>query len=66
MYDDDVNDKEEEEAVIGMWSAIIWLIIMTLLVALLSEYLVSTIQVCHVYMLTSLISWINMFDILKN
>lgn len=66
MYDDDLSNKEEEEAVIGMWSAIIWLIIMTLLVALLSEYLVSTIQVCHVYMLTSLISWINMFDILKN
>lgn len=45
MYDDDVSDKEEEGAVIGMWSAIFWLIIMTLLVALLSEYLVSTIQV---------------------
>ncbi|EOA20594.1 hypothetical protein CARUB_v10000906mg [Capsella rubella] len=45
VYDDDVRDKEEEEeAVIGMWSAIGWLIIMTLVVALLSEYLVSTIQ----------------------
>lgn len=47
MYDDDVGDRaEEEEAVIGMWSAILWLIAMTLLVALLSDYLVSTIQVC--------------------
>ncbi|CAD5330507.1 unnamed protein product [Arabidopsis thaliana] len=44
VYDDDVSDKEEEGAVIGMWSAIFWLIIMTLLVALLSDYLVSTIQ----------------------
>ncbi|XP_010423958.1 PREDICTED: vacuolar cation/proton exchanger 4 [Camelina sativa] len=45
VYDDDVRNKEEEEeAVIGMWSAFFWLIIMTLLVALLSEYLVSTIQ----------------------
>ncbi|CAH8334475.1 unnamed protein product [Eruca vesicaria subsp. sativa] len=43
VYDDDVSDKEEE-AVIGMWSAILWLITMTLLVALLSDYLVSTIQ----------------------
>lgn len=40
-----MSDKEEEEAVIGMWSAILWLITMTLLVALLSDYLVSTIQV---------------------
>ncbi|KAL1206774.1 Vacuolar cation/proton exchanger 4 [Cardamine amara subsp. amara] len=45
VHDDDVSAKEgEEEAVIGMWSAILWLIIMTLLVALLSDYLVSTIQ----------------------
>ncbi|XP_020877920.1 vacuolar cation/proton exchanger 4 [Arabidopsis lyrata subsp. lyrata] len=44
VYNDDVSDKEEEGAVIGMWSAIFWLIIMTLLVALLSEYIVSTIQ----------------------
>nr|VDD21480.1 unnamed protein product [Brassica rapa] len=44
VYDDNVSDKEEEEAVIGMWSAILWLITMTLLVALLSDYLVSTIQ----------------------
>ncbi|VYS65530.1 unnamed protein product [Arabidopsis thaliana] len=44
VHDDDVSDKEEEGAVIGMWSAIFWLIIMTLLVALLSDYLVSTIQ----------------------
>ncbi|KAG2245102.1 hypothetical protein Bca52824_093037 [Brassica carinata] len=43
VYDDNVSDKEEE-AVIGMWSAILWLITMTLLVALLSDYLVSTIQ----------------------
>ncbi|CAA7061838.1 unnamed protein product [Microthlaspi erraticum] len=46
VYDDDVSDKseEEEEAVIGMWSAILWLVSMTLLVALLSDYLVSTIE----------------------
>ncbi|ESQ40065.1 hypothetical protein EUTSA_v100134040mg, partial [Eutrema salsugineum] len=45
VYDDDVGDNaEEEEAVIGLWCAIFWLIIMTLLVALLSDYLVSTIQ----------------------
>ncbi|CAH2074611.1 unnamed protein product [Thlaspi arvense] len=45
VYDDDVGVKaEEEEAVIGLWSAVFWLIIMTLLVALLSDYLVSTIQ----------------------
>ncbi|KAI4383886.1 hypothetical protein MLD38_009678 [Melastoma candidum] len=36
--------KEEEKAVIGFWSAFCWLAGMTLIIALLSEYVVGTIE----------------------
>lgn len=35
---------EEEEAVIGFWSGFVWLVGMTAVIALLSEYLVGTIE----------------------
>ncbi|KAA8543736.1 hypothetical protein F0562_022086 [Nyssa sinensis] len=35
---------DEETAVIGFWSALIWLVCMTILIALLSEYVVGTIE----------------------
>lgn len=41
--DDDEND-EEEKPVIGFWSAFVWLVGMTMVIALLSEYIVGTIE----------------------
>ncbi|KAM3233968.1 vacuolar cation/proton exchanger 3 [Capsicum annuum] len=44
--EDDEEDKvsEDEEAVIGFWSSFAWLIGMTVTIALLSEYVVGTIE----------------------
>ncbi|CAN4101876.1 unnamed protein product [Withania somnifera] len=39
-----VPDDEEEEAIIGFWSSFAWLIGMTITIALLSEYVVGTIE----------------------
>lgn len=39
------DDEEEEKAVIGCWSAFGWLAGMTVIIALLSEYVVGTIEV---------------------
>lgn len=36
---------DDDEAVIGFWSGIIWLVLMTCVVALLSEFVVQTIEV---------------------
>ncbi|GLT27273.1 hypothetical protein SLA2020_022830 [Shorea laevis] len=41
---DQEEDEEDEKAVIGFWSAFSWLVGMTLLIALLSEYVVGTIE----------------------
>ncbi|XWS52996.1 hypothetical protein CRYUN_Cryun11dG0120000 [Craigia yunnanensis] len=38
------EDEDEEKAVIGFWSAFSWLVGMTLIIALLSEYVVGTIE----------------------
>lgn len=38
------SEEEEEEVVIGFWSAFGWLVGMTVLIALLSDYVVSTIE----------------------
>jgi len=38
----------EEEPVIGFWSGFAWLIGMTLVIALLSEYVVGTIEVINI------------------
>ena len=35
----------EETPVIGFWSGFVWLVGMTILIALLSEYVVGTIEV---------------------
>ncbi|PIN17179.1 Ca2+/H+ antiporter VCX1 [Handroanthus impetiginosus] len=44
--DDNNNDavSDDESPVIGFWSAFIWLVLMTGVVALLSEYVVATIE----------------------
>lgn len=42
---DDENVESEETEVIGWCSAIIWLVLMTGVVAVLSEYVVDTIEV---------------------
>ncbi|XP_062165590.1 vacuolar cation/proton exchanger 3-like [Alnus glutinosa] len=41
---EDDDDVPEEAAVIGFWSGFAWLVGMTLIIALLSEYVVGTIQ----------------------
>ncbi|OMO90447.1 Calcium/proton exchanger [Corchorus olitorius] len=38
------DDEDEEKAVIGFWSGFSWLVGMTLIIALLSEYVVGTIE----------------------
>ncbi|KAK8993153.1 hypothetical protein V6N11_033257 [Hibiscus sabdariffa] len=43
--EDEEDGESEEAAVIGFWSAIMWLVGLTVLVSLLSEYLVETIEV---------------------
>ncbi|KAK4763788.1 hypothetical protein SAY87_013226 [Trapa incisa] len=42
--EEDEGEDEEEEAVIGFWSAFSWLVGMTLVIAVLSEYVVGTIE----------------------
>lgn len=42
--DEDGNKDSEEQAVIGLWSGIAWLVGMTVFIALLSEYVVDTIE----------------------
>ncbi|KAG5584676.1 hypothetical protein H5410_045110 [Solanum commersonii] len=42
--DNEGDDNEDEEAVLGFWSAFAWLVGMTILIALLSEYVVGTIE----------------------
>lgn len=47
FFEDEVEedvDSEGEKAVIGFWSAFIWLGLMTILIAVLSEYVVGTIE----------------------
>ncbi|KAK6120267.1 hypothetical protein DH2020_045958 [Rehmannia glutinosa] len=46
--EDDDNVVSDESAVIGFWSAFIWLVLMTGVVALLSEYVVATIEILGV------------------
>lgn len=42
--EDNLDASNDESAVVGLWGAIIWLTGMTLVIALLSEYLVDTIE----------------------
>ncbi|KAK4359335.1 hypothetical protein RND71_021564 [Anisodus tanguticus] len=42
--DNEDDDAVDEEAVLGFWSAFAWLVGMTLIIALLSEYVVGTIE----------------------
>ncbi|KAM7256908.1 hypothetical protein ACFE04_012649 [Oxalis oulophora] len=42
--EDNDDDMEEETPVVGFWSSFLWLLGMTLIVALLSEYVVDTIE----------------------
>lgn len=42
---DDDTVSSDEEPVIGFWSSVVWLILMTAIIALLSEFVVGTIEV---------------------
>ncbi|KAL8208788.1 hypothetical protein R6Q57_008200 [Mikania cordata] len=42
--EDDMNVSDNESPLIGFWSGLIWLIGMTIIISLLSEYLVDTIE----------------------
>ncbi|PON62993.1 Calcium/proton exchanger CAX [Parasponia andersonii] len=44
MYAKEQEDGEEEKALIGFWSAFSWLVGMTIIIAVLSEYVVGTIE----------------------
>ncbi|KAM7255786.1 hypothetical protein ACFE04_011527 [Oxalis oulophora] len=46
LFEEKENDEDEEDehAVIGFWSAFTWLVVMTAIIALLSEYVVGTIE----------------------
>ena len=43
--DDEEGENDSEEAVIGFWSGVVWLVGMTAVIAVLSEYVVQTIEV---------------------
>jgi Ca2+:H+ antiporter len=45
VFDFQVDDEDDEKAVIGFWSAFSWLVGMTLVISVLSEYVVGTIEV---------------------
>ncbi|KAL2332956.1 hypothetical protein Fmac_014169 [Flemingia macrophylla] len=44
IFDAQEEDEDGEKAVIGFWSAFTWLVGMTLIISLLSEYVVATIE----------------------
>ncbi|EOY33729.1 Vacuolar cation/proton exchanger 3 isoform 4, partial [Theobroma cacao] len=44
IFESQEEEEDEEKAVIGFWSAFSWLVGMTLIIALLSEYVVGTIE----------------------
>ncbi|XP_057442271.1 vacuolar cation/proton exchanger 3-like [Lotus japonicus] len=44
LFDAQEEEDDEEKAVIGFWSAFTWLVGMTLVISLLSEYVVGTIE----------------------
>lgn len=51
--EEDVDGVSEEKPVIGFWSGFAWLAGMTAVIALLSEYVVGTIEVRAAPMLQS-------------
>jgi hypothetical protein len=44
---DEEGENDSEEAVIGFGSGFVWLVIMTVFIAILSEYVVDTIEVTN-------------------
>ncbi|KAF3454240.1 hypothetical protein FNV43_RR04687 [Rhamnella rubrinervis] len=44
LFDSQEEEEEEERPVIGFWSAFVWLLGMTIIIAVLSEYVVGTIE----------------------
>ncbi|KAI4305248.1 hypothetical protein L6164_028625 [Bauhinia variegata] len=44
LFDSQEEGEEEEKPVIGFWSAFTWLVGMTMIISLLSEYVVGTIE----------------------
>ena len=51
VADDDGEAEEDEQAVIGFASGLFWLAFKTVLIAILSEYVVGTIEVRTIYLL---------------
>lgn len=46
VQEEDGDDgSSEEAAVLGFWTGFIWLVVMTVVIAILSEYVVGTIEV---------------------
>lgn len=45
------GDDDSDEAVIGFWSGCVWLAGMTVIIAVLSEYVVQTIEVIDFFFL---------------
>lgn len=43
------GDNDSDKAVIGFWSGCVWLVGMTVIIAVLSEYVVQTIEVIHFF-----------------
>jgi len=56
------SNEAEEEAVIGFWSSFGWLAGMTVFIALLSEYVVDTIQVIALKCISYDYVWISLFE----
>ena len=46
--------SSDDEPVIGFWSSAVWLIVMTAIIALLSEYVVGTIEVIKTFFMFDL------------
>ncbi|XP_057724441.1 vacuolar cation/proton exchanger 3-like [Arachis stenosperma] len=44
IFDAQEEEDDEEKAVLGFWSSFSWLVIMTLVISVLSEYVVGTIE----------------------
>ena len=45
LYEDEAEaDDDDEEAVLGVWGAILWLAVITVFIAFLSEYMVDAIE----------------------
>jgi len=54
QQNEEEGDTDSDEAVIGFWSGCVWLVGITVIIAVLSEYVVETIQVIDFFFFLSL------------